>query len=217
YDMLLTILRSLKAHKYITRHSSSYIQGQAPPDRTDVREYFYYIDSFGQLFLDDVRFKNFTSCYKDPKFLQFFFTRVRANTFSDRPYVSLFPYVSLCGRERNFIRCADVPFVLTQFFDEKDLFECCHIPSTMLSIRFEPERLYVKPDTGRIYYPLSDNFHTGIALIKDAIAERLSSHLIYDDKTDGVPHSIEWKEKRYHLKKDNPIEKLVFEHSRFVA
>ena len=108
-----------------------------------------------------------------------------------------------------------MPFVLTQFFDEHDLFECCHIPSTILSVRFEPEKLYVKPDTGRIYYPLSEKFHTGIALIKDAIAERLSSHLIYNDKTDGLPIGIEWKGKLYKLKKDNEIKQLVYDHSRF--
>jgi len=100
-------------------------------------------------------------------------------------------------------------------FDDKDSFECCHIPSTILSIQFEPEKLYVKPDTGRIYYPLSKKFHTGIALIKDAIAERLSSHLVYENKTDGLPVSIEWKGKMYKLKKDDEIEKLVYEHSRF--
>ncbi len=99
--------------------------------------------------------------------------------------------------------------------DDDDLFECCHIPSTILSIRFEPERLYVKPDTGRIYHPLSEKFHTGIALIKDAIAERLSSHLVYEDKADGLPVRIEWKGKMYMLKKDNELEKLVHEHSRF--
>ncbi len=126
-----------------------------------------------------------------------------------------FPYVSLCGRERNFVRCADVPFVLTRFSDDNDVFECCHIPSTTLSIRFEPEKLYVKPDTGRIYHPLSEKFYTGIALIKDAIAEQLSSHLIYDDKADGLPISIEWKGKIYKLENDNQIQKLVYEHSRF--
>ncbi|CAF0752228.1 unnamed protein product [Adineta steineri] len=212
--MLLTVLRLLNKSKVSIRHSS-YVQGQAPPDRSDIREYFYYIDSFGQLFLDDTRFKNFTSCYKDPKFLHFFFTRVQANTYNDRPYSSTFPYVSLCGRERNFIRCADVPFVLTRLLDDNGLFECCHIPSTIFSIQFQPEKLYVKPDTGRIYYPLSEKFHTGIALIKDAIAEQLSSHLIYDDKIDGLPISIKWKGKIYELKKDNQIEKLVYEHSRF--
>ncbi len=99
--------------------------------------------------------------------------------------------------------------------DDHDLFECCHIPSTILSIQFEPERLYVKPDTGRIYHLLPEKFHTGFALIKDSIAERLSTHLIYEDKADGQPVSIEWKGKMYKLKKDDKIEKLVNEHSRF--
>ena len=150
----------------------------------------------------------------DPKFLHFFFTRLRANTFDDRSYTSTFPYVSLCGRERNFIRCADVPFVFTRLLDDQDLFECCHIPSTTLSIQFEPERLYAKPETGRLYHPLPERFHTGFALIKDSIAERLSSHLIYQDKAETQPVSIEWKGKRYQLKKDDQIEKLVREHSR---
>jgi hypothetical protein len=48
--MLLTVLRLVTNQKYFIRHSSSsYIQGQAPPDRPDLREYFYYIDSFGQV------------------------------------------------------------------------------------------------------------------------------------------------------------------------
>lgn len=62
---------------------------------------------------------------------------------------------------------------------------------------------------------MPEKYHTGIALIKDAIAERLSSHLVYDNKTDDVPSGIEWKSKIYKLKKDNEIEKLVYEHSRF--
>jgi hypothetical protein len=151
----------------------------------------------------------------DGKFLHFFFTRLRANTYHDRPYAEAFPYVSLCGRERNFIRCADVPFVLTRLLDSGDLFECCHIPSTTLTIQFDPQKIYVKPDTGRVYHPLPEKFHTGIALIKDAIAEQLSSHLVYDPASDGVPISIDWKGKVYELKKDENIEKLVLEHGRF--
>ncbi|KAL5467675.1 hypothetical protein EMCRGX_G031938 [Ephydatia muelleri] len=42
---------------------STYVQGQysAP----NVREYFYYIDHQGQLFLDDAKMKNFITCFKD--------------------------------------------------------------------------------------------------------------------------------------------------------
>uniref|UniRef100_A0A0P4VR13 Uncharacterized protein n=1 Tax=Scylla olivacea TaxID=85551 RepID=A0A0P4VR13_SCYOL len=40
-----------------------YEQGQNP--QPGIREYFYYIDHQGMLFLDDARMKNFTSCFKD--------------------------------------------------------------------------------------------------------------------------------------------------------
>uniref|UniRef100_A0A8C6EI06 Chromosome 8 open reading frame 82 n=1 Tax=Microcebus murinus TaxID=30608 RepID=A0A8C6EI06_MICMU len=40
----------------------SYTQGQSPEPRT--REYFYYVDHQGQLFLDDSKMKNFITCFK---------------------------------------------------------------------------------------------------------------------------------------------------------
>uniref|UniRef100_A0A8D2AK07 Chromosome 8 open reading frame 82 n=1 Tax=Sciurus vulgaris TaxID=55149 RepID=A0A8D2AK07_SCIVU len=40
----------------------SYTQGQIPEPRT--REYFYYVDHQGQLFLDDSKMKNFITCFK---------------------------------------------------------------------------------------------------------------------------------------------------------
>ncbi|KAL1434201.1 hypothetical protein MTO96_011844 [Rhipicephalus appendiculatus] len=54
-----------------------YDQGQATKEYT--REYFYFIDHQGMLFLDDSRMKNFTSCFKEKKFLEFFFRRLRYN------------------------------------------------------------------------------------------------------------------------------------------
>ncbi|NP_001138259.1 UPF0598 protein C8orf82 homolog isoform 2 [Danio rerio] len=44
------------------RNVSSYTQGQSPEAR--IREYFYYIDHQGQLFLDDTKVKNFVTCFK---------------------------------------------------------------------------------------------------------------------------------------------------------
>uniref|UniRef100_A0A8C3VTA7 Chromosome 8 open reading frame 82 n=1 Tax=Catagonus wagneri TaxID=51154 RepID=A0A8C3VTA7_9CETA len=40
----------------------AYTQGQSPEPRT--REYFYYVDHQGQLFLDDSKMKNFITCFK---------------------------------------------------------------------------------------------------------------------------------------------------------
>lgn len=153
--------------------------------------------------------------YLDPKFLNFFFSRLRKNTYDDRPYFATFPYVSLCGRERNFVQCTDVPFVLTRLSDADDTFELCHIPPGLLSIRFEPEKIYVKPDTGRIYHPIPEKFHTGVALIKDSIAEHLSSQLVYNDADAEVPVALNWKGKTHQLQQNENLEKLIEEHSRF--
>lgn len=48
----------------------------------------------------------------DKKFLAFFFKRLKKNDTGR--YVEHFPYVSLCGPERNFIRCDDLPIVFTK-------------------------------------------------------------------------------------------------------
>ncbi|XP_064492245.1 UPF0598 protein C8orf82 homolog isoform X3 [Pseudopipra pipra] len=46
------------------RPGPRYRQGQRPEPRT--REYFYYLDHQGQLFLDDTKVKNFITCFKAP-------------------------------------------------------------------------------------------------------------------------------------------------------
>ena len=51
------------------------------------------------------------SLFSDKHFLVFFFTRLRRNE-SGR-YQDDFPFLSLCGRERNFLRCDDRPLVFT--------------------------------------------------------------------------------------------------------
>lgn len=46
----------------LNRSSAQYEQGQSPEPK--IREYFYFIDHQGQLFLDDARVKNFITCFK---------------------------------------------------------------------------------------------------------------------------------------------------------
>jgi hypothetical protein len=58
-------------------------------------------------------------------------------------------------------------------------------------------------------------FNIGIALIKDSIAEQLSSQLIYDDMADDLPTGIEWKGEINRLETNERTEQLVCEHSRF--
>jgi hypothetical protein len=77
------------------------------------REYFYFIDFHGQLFLEETTPKNFTTCFKDPKFLNFFFKRIRYNSKVNNDY----SYLSPCGVEVNFIKSEDSPIVFHDLID----------------------------------------------------------------------------------------------------
>ncbi|OQR71239.1 UPF0598 protein C8orf82-like [Tropilaelaps mercedesae] len=113
-----------------SRRRVTYVQGQAGTKFK--REYFYMVDHQGMLFLDDARMKNFTSCFKEHKFLHFFFTRVRLNNTGF--YQDVFPYVSPCGVEMNYIRCDDVPIVFTQLLPEENVLLHNHA-GTKLQVR----------------------------------------------------------------------------------
>uniref|UniRef100_A0A8C9FQH6 Uncharacterized protein n=1 Tax=Pavo cristatus TaxID=9049 RepID=A0A8C9FQH6_PAVCR len=43
-------------------HEPTYRQGQSPAPRR--REYFYWVDTHGRLYLDDAKVKNFITCFK---------------------------------------------------------------------------------------------------------------------------------------------------------
>lgn len=49
--------------------------------------------------------------FTEKKFLAFFFKRLKLNNTGR--YEQDFPYLSICGRERNFVRCDDLPIVFT--------------------------------------------------------------------------------------------------------
>ncbi|NXN80682.1 CH082 protein, partial [Bombycilla garrulus] len=127
-----------------------------------------------QLFLDDTKVKNFITCFKDVQFLSFFFTHLRRN-LSGR-FQGEFPFVSRCGRERNFLRCADVPVVFTQLLrgpcGDSRLSFCGG--GSALSVPFVPGMLAVLPENGRLYHPAPENAG-GVGLVRWALAEEWSS------------------------------------------
>ncbi|XP_038616486.1 UPF0598 protein C8orf82 homolog [Tachyglossus aculeatus] len=167
----------------LPRRSIFYAQGQSPEPRT--REYFYYIDHQGQLFLDDAKVKNFITCFKDRQFLVFFFTRLRPNR-SGR-YQEAFPFVSPCGRERNFVRCDDRPVVFTHLLGgpaggPPRLSFCGG--GEALAVPFEPAKLLLLPANGRLYHPAPERAGR-VGLVKSALAFELSSGFQYPDAGDG--------------------------------
>lgn len=187
---------------YISRATATYIQGQSPEPR--IREYFYYIDHQGQLFLDDTKVKNFVTCFKDKEFLVFFFSRLRLNQ-SGR-YEEDFPFLSPCGRERNFLRCDDRPVVFTHLLQspsgpqsKQELLSYCG-GAEKLSVPFRPEALYMHPVSGRVYHPCSER-SGGVGLVRSALAIELSPFFVYVRESDqsGQPTYFVWGGQKHRL------------------
>ncbi|XP_073536110.1 UPF0598 protein C8orf82 homolog [Phyllobates terribilis] len=181
-----------------SRRSLHYVQGQNPDPRT--REYFYYIDHQGQLFLDDAKVKNFITSFKDKQFLVFFFKQVRKNE-SGR-YVEDFPYISPCGWERNYIRCDDRPVVFTHLLSEggsgaQRLSYCGG--GDRLTVKFEPQKLLMLPENGRVYHPAPEKAG-GVGLVKSSLAFELSPCFEFAVGSGAAsPICFTWQGKRYDL------------------
>lgn len=197
--------------RVLTRHAS-YMQGQCSDGRT--REYFYYVDHHGQLFLDGTKMMNFVTCFKDAGFLTFFFKRVKLN--SSEKYQEHFPFVSPCGIELNFIRCEDLPVVFTHLvnMDTKDVIavekkvelterfldDSTHTKSVdkqfslsfggatsalpSLVVPFQPWSLIMDQQNGRIYHPGPEKAG-GVGLVKSSLALQLSKCFVVPSSVDS--------------------------------
>lgn len=139
--------------------------------------------------------KNFTSCFKDKKFLKFFFDRLKIND-SNR-YVPDFPYLSLCGRERNFVRCDDYPFVYTNIIEKlidgakQDMFCYAHA-GDLLNARFQANKLIMSPESGRVYHPAPDKAG-GIGLVRSNLAIEFSKNFKFNNGELKPPTHFIWK------------------------
>ncbi|XP_055931283.1 UPF0598 protein CG30010-like isoform X1 [Argiope bruennichi] len=191
-----------------TNRNISYVQGQSPDSNS--REYFYFVDHQGMLFLDDSKLKNFTSCFKEKRFLQFFFRRLKLNDTGK--YQKEFPFLSPCGKENNFVRCDDLPIVFTNILhtmnaNDTEYLSYCYTGDA-LKIKFEPDKLCMLPESGRVYHPGPESTG-GVGLIKSSFTIELSQNFIYKDKnnTDEMPISFLWNGTEYPLT-DETLKKL---------
>ncbi|EDO32465.1 predicted protein [Nematostella vectensis] len=186
----------------------SYVQGQSPAPK--VREYFYYIDHQGQLFLDDTKIKNFVTCFKDKQFLRFFFRRLKINKtgrFDDE-----FPYISPCGVEKNYIRCEDLPIVFHKLETSQDntsfsVLKCNGVEDGM-DVEFQPSKICMLPESGRVYHPGPEKAG-GIGLIKSSLAISLSSYFEYKagSSDEDPPSHFNWNGELHEL--DNSLWDLI--------
>jgi hypothetical protein len=110
-----------------------------------------------------------------------------------------FPYLSPCGPERNFIRCDDRPIVFTHVAPGEDGDVLLHNwAGDKLSVPFEPERLCMFPDSGRVYYPASEKTG-GVGLVRSALAIEFSKHFSFDNGETSPPTRLTWKGQEYKL------------------
>nr|XP_041570052.1 UPF0598 protein C8orf82 homolog isoform X2 [Taeniopygia guttata] len=171
----------------------SYRQGQRP--EPGIREYFYYLDLHGQLFLDDAKVKNFTTCFRDAAFLSQFFSRLQRNV-SGR-FRSRFPFVSRCGRERNFLRCADLPVVFTHLLPGGAEIAFGNAGAA-LTVPFRPEALAALPENGRLYHPAPARLG-GAGLVRSTLAQELSWALVFGHGPAEPPTHFRWRGKEVRL------------------
>lgn len=133
-----------------------------------LRHYFYVIDLKGQIHLESNQKRNIASSIKDIKVQNFIIKNIQINTTQLYPEI---PYLSLCGKEKNFITCID-PYSVFVF---KDLVNISTLPNNDkqpllnniihnwkliyggdLIQSFDPNLLAYNISNGRIYHKITN-------------------------------------------------------------
>lgn len=115
-----------------------------------------------------------------------------------------FPYVSLCGPERNYVRCDDYPFVFTNIINKttkasiKELHLAYNHAGDLLSLKFTPEKILMLPENGRIYHPAPSRVgHIG--LIASKLAIELSKNFEFENGDKNPPTKFNYEGVTYLL------------------
>ena len=147
----------------------------------------------------------------EKQFLKFFYSRIVRNTTGR--YEELFPYISLCGRERNFIRCDDLPVVFTELHspsvsaDTSSAEDRLMYAGGTLSVTFQPSHVVMHPTTGRVYHSGPEKTG-GVGLIKSSLAVELS-RLFHFETGGTVPTHLTWQGQTYKLDHEITRAKLL--------
>jgi hypothetical protein len=154
--------------------------------------------------------------------LDFFFKQLRLN--KTNRFSNEFPFISFCGIERNYVKCDDLPYVITHLDEANDRVFLNQINSLNWSLNFNPEKLYYNPINGRLYYNFDglenetvfakkhaqinreNSYPKRLALVKSDINIYLMNHTEnIENKTDHYSLDcsefiLKYKSKSYHLK-----------------
>lgn len=116
-----------------------------------------------------------------------------------------FPYLSICGKERNFVRCDDYPFVYTHVTkkpsvegDRQDNYLAYNHAGDLLTLKFEPEKIFMLPQSGRVYHPAPEKVGS-IGLVRSKLAIEFSKYFIFENGEMQPPTHFKWNNKTYVL------------------
>ena len=137
----------------------------------------------------------------EKQFLEFFFKRIKVNDTGK--YAEEFPYVSPCGREKNYIRVDDQAIVYTHVIPAANEGNPDQLSyggaGELLTVPLEPEKVCMLPWTGRIYHPATEKTG-GVGLIKSSLAIEWSKMFDFGSEGEYAPPThFTWKGIKYEL------------------
>ncbi|EQC33346.1 hypothetical protein SDRG_09322 [Saprolegnia diclina VS20] len=159
-------------------------------EQAERRNYFYYVDLQGQLFLEDMVPKNIATSLKSPKFLKFFFHMLRPHAATDLQYVTAFleyPYRSPCGPEMNYIKAADTPIVVTELQKHEAQWLLRTNADPEADVPFAPSSLAISASTGRLYHWTESKYVQGYSLVRSQVAVDIANFISFPESPDA-PH-----------------------------
>lgn len=173
----------------------------------------------GRLFLEETLPKNIATSIKDARFLDFFFARLKHVSDAHRAYMTAhdipvadYPFVSVCGKELNFVRPAATPIVFHSLVDNNKnnghdghRLDLVFGGNTLLQPFDELQGIAISERTGRLYHKLTTHslFPSGSSsstnrsydeygLIRSAVAVTLSARIVVVlDGTDINPTNLQ--------------------------
>ncbi|RQM09478.1 hypothetical protein DD237_007732 [Peronospora effusa] len=154
------------------------------------RRYFYYVDL-------QVRLNEIAQCKskEEEAFLEY-------------------PFRSPCGKEINFIKCADRPFVFEDLRKDDSGKWTLVFGGGELMMPFQPETLRISLSTGRLYHDIqtkhvASGTPEGIALVRSQLAVELGNYIDVHDFPDNIEAEMdinaleigdfEWENQRYSI------------------
>ena len=195
--MFLNCQRRFIARKCISRYYSPFSQEFYDFEANTHRHYYYFIDSRGQTHLYSTKHRSVATAYRDPIFLRILYQNIQYNTTQN--YCDLFPYLSKCGSEINFIAHEDKNACLgfIELHNDNLLYA-----GGKLNVPFDPSKLNYNEETGRLYHPVTNHKYlspTTLGLLHPNITTNLFATNI--TTSDGSNFVFNWNNKLFNVSK----------------